>query len=95
MKMTVTGVSRTQGTSQKTQRPYDMAFCYVLSPVQIQASENRQSSGFGFEVAELHLAPDSISKFGRCAFPCELDLTTDNVMRFGKLETVVTGFNPA
>lgn len=95
MKMLVTGVQRVQGHSDKTGNDYDFAECFVLTPVEIKASEKRQTSGFGFEVAKLSMLPECVPNFSRCSFPCELDLTTDNVMKFGKLETVITGFKPA
>jgi len=91
MKATVIGVTRMNGKSKKTGRPYDMARILVLQPVDINTTEDYIKAGFGYQAAELDLRPDAISKFGQVKFPCELELITDNEMMFGRLITVVTG----
>lgn len=94
MKATVIGVTRMTGTSKKNGRPYDMARCFVLQPVQVGGTQETMRAGFGFSAAELDLRPDALVKFNQVKFPAELELITDNEMMFGRLVTVVTDFRP-
>lgn len=95
MKLHVIGVSRITGTSQKTQKPYDMAKLLCLQDVQISAKEHYQRAGFGFEVCEVDLDPSALSQFSQVKFPAVLECRTDNVMRFGRMQSLVVGLDKA
>ena len=96
MKMHCLGVKRVKGLTsvEKGGNPFDM--CYVVGRVAIEngGTERVKISGFGFETSDIDLDPDSIQKFSNVPFPCDLDLETDVVAKFGKFQTVVVGFKP-
>lgn len=93
MKLHVIGVSRMTGISQKTQKPYDMAKLLCLQEVQVTAKEHFQRAGFGFEVCEVDLDPTALSQFSQVKFPVVLECRTDNVMRYGKMQSLVVGLD--
>jgi len=82
MKAVVIGVTRMTGTSKKNGRPYDMARCLVLQPVQVGGTQETMRSGFGYQTAELDLRTDALPKFSQVKFPVELELITGNEMMF-------------
>jgi hypothetical protein len=48
---------------------------------------------FGLDTAELDLSADAVNKFEKLTFPIMLDLHTDSEVRFGRVQSVVTGFS--
>lgn len=93
MKVFVAGVRRQNGTAKKTGNAYDMASVLTLTPISAAATSTYNKQGFGFEVAELDLNVSALPSFAHIKFPCELDLVTDMVMRFGRMVPVVVGIN--
>lgn len=93
MKLQVMGVKRVKGTSSKTGNDFDICRLFALVPV-TPASGKTLIQGFGFELAEMELAPECLPSFGRLTFPVELELQTDTKPFMGKLESVVIGFTP-
>lgn len=95
MKLHVIGVSRMIGTAKSSGKPYDMAKLLCLQDVQVTAKENYQRTGFGFEVCEVDLDPPALSQFSQVKFPAIIECRTDNVMRFGKMQSLVVGLEKA
>mgnify|MGYP001767571657 CR=1 FL=1 len=95
MKAHIIGVSRMHGTSKKTGRPYDMARCYVLQPCDVVANDAYTKVGHGYQVAEMEMRPDALTKFSDLKFPATVELITDNEMQFGRIITVITGYKVA
>jgi hypothetical protein len=95
MKMHVIGVSRMSGIAKATQKPYDMAKLLCLQEVQLSAKETFQRAGYGYEICEVDLDPLCISQFAAVKFPAMLECKTDNVMRYGKLQSIVVGIDAA
>lgn len=91
MKATVIGVVRRVGVGKESKKAYDISTLHMLVPIAPVARENMQVSGYGFEVMECELHPDALQSFAGIKFPAVLDLETDMVPRFGKLQIVVAG----
>lgn len=91
MKLHVIGVSRMTGTAKASGKPYDMAKLLCLQDVQIADKENYQRDGYGFEVCEVDMDPAVLTQFSQVKFPAMLECRTDNVMRFGKMQSLVVG----
>ena len=92
MKAVVIGVTRMTGTSKKNGRPYDMARCLALQPVQVGGTQETMRAGFGYQAAEIDLRPEALAKFSQLKFPVELELITGSEMMFGRLITIVEDF---
>lgn len=101
MKAHVIGVSRINGTSNKSGKlkDYDMGKLLVLQPIEPKAKEDKEAgtcfavSGYGYETMEVDLDPVALIQFKDVRFPCVLDLEMDQRPMFGKLATVCTGIN--
>lgn len=94
MKLTVIGVKRIKGDKSKAGNPFDICMLFALVPIEMVSNEKMQVTGGGFELAEIPLDTDAIPAFQKLSFPVQLDLQTDTRPRFGKFESVVTGFTP-
>lgn len=101
MKAHVIGITRVEGVSNKSGqlKPYDMSRLLSLQPCEVAGKNDEQSgtryskSGYGYEVMEIDVAsPEVMQKFAQVRFPAMLDLEMDQIPRFGKLQTVCTGF---
>lgn len=93
MKVQAVGVYRMIGV--KDGRAYDFANLLVLNPVEPVKKDTFERICAGYEVAELKVALDSVSRFVGLKYPVALTLETEaNVSRGGKLELLVTGFEP-
>lgn len=91
MKVTAIGVVRMEG--RKEGRDYDFTNLSYLVDVEIVSRSNFNKTGYGYEVAQAEVAPGVMEKFKDLKWPCHLEIQTDSVSRFGKLQTVVTGFS--
>jgi hypothetical protein len=94
MKATIVGVRRMRGTSAKSGNQYDMCNVTLLVPVEAVTSAKMVIEGAGFSTMEMPLEPASIGQFQTLKFPAQVTLTTEARPRSGKVETVVTGFEP-
>ncbi|WP_148714036.1 hypothetical protein [Chitinolyticbacter meiyuanensis] len=92
MKALVLGVRRQKGIAKASKKPYDMCTLIIGSPIQPAATEAFTKEGFGFEPGEIDLAVETLPQFEKVKFPAWLDLVTDNVMRFGRLQPIVIGY---
>lgn len=94
MKLQVIGVKRVQGTAKATGQPFDMCTLYAIVPIERVSNGKLEVTGAGFELAEVSLEAEALAAFKTVKFPAVLELHTDSRPRFGKFETVVTGFTP-
>ncbi len=94
MKASCIGISRQHGISKKTGKPYDMARVMTLQPIEVIATQDFSRDGYGYQSVEIDVEPSALSKFAGVKFPCELDLATTDRIFMGRIQTVVTGFNP-
>lgn len=93
MRVTALGAYMMKGTSKKTGSAYDMAKLIIRVPVESVATANMQRAGYGYTVNELDLDPQSLSKFAMNFPPegIELDLVVGSEIRFGRLQSIITG----
>lgn len=92
----VIGVSRISGN--KNSRDYDMARVVILVPAESREGTTKDGNpyivrAYGWDTAELDLSADSVHKFEKLSYPCMLELITDSEVRFGRVQSVVTGFS--
>lgn len=90
MKLHVLGVKRLSGTS-KAGNQFDMATLVGLTPVDTGARGSIRVEGFGFDVAEIQVAPEAVQQFSGIKFPAMLELETEARPYMGKFETTVVG----
>lgn len=93
MKALVLGVRRQSGTSSKTGKPYDMCTVIVANPIQDVQTEKYTKHGYGYEPADIDLAPHAMPQFNGLKFPVVVELATDNVLRFGRMVPIVVGIS--
>lgn len=101
MKAHVIGVSRINGTSNKSGKlkDYDMGKLLCLQPIEAKAKEDKDAgtcfavSGYGFETMEVDLDTNALIQFKDIKFPAILDLAMDQRPMFGKLATVCVGLS--
>lgn len=91
MKAYCLGVTRMRGVGRTSKQAYDMGKLIVMNAVRPFSKEGLEISGYGYEPAEVALAPDALEKFAHVKFPALLDLETDMETRGGKLQPIVTG----
>jgi hypothetical protein len=97
MKVTCIGFSRIDG--EKNSRQYDMGRLIILVPAESREGTSKLGDKYrvragGFDTAELDLSVDAIPSFQKLTFPIDLELDTDSELRFGRMQSVVTGFIP-
>ena len=73
MKVLVVNVQHAKGVS-KSNAPYDICTISYGTQVQSVNRENRQVSGFGFQIQELGLEPSAMTQFSSLTFPTVVDL---------------------
>jgi hypothetical protein len=94
MKLTVCGVKRIQGNAKATGNPFDM--CHVNALVSVAPSRGKINvDGYGFEQAQMELAPEAIEQFSGMRFPCEVELKIEQRHMFGEFRSVVVGVEGA
>lgn len=99
MKAHVIGVSRINGTSNKSGKlkDYDMGKLVCLQPIESKGKEDKEAgtcfayAGYGYETMEVDLDVAAIPQFKDVRFPAVLDLVMDQRPMFGKLGTVCSG----
>lgn len=92
MRVRAIGCYGMRGTG-KTGNAYDMAKLVILAPVEIVNTPKMQKSGYGYQTNELDLEPSALSKLN-FNFPpegIELDLVVGAEVRYGKLQSIITG----
>ncbi|MDR3412614.1 MAG: hypothetical protein P4L87_17010 [Formivibrio sp.] len=89
MKALVLNAVHMEGTKKDTGKPYDFYQVSIASKFEPVALPNMNKTGFGVEVQQIPLSRDCFNKFGTFTLPCELDLVTDVVPRFGRMQTEV------
>ena len=72
MKVNFVGVVHAKGKSQKGE--YDFSSIRYAVPLETVMKENRQVHGYGCEVKELSLDPQSIGQFKDCILGEEIDI---------------------
>ena len=90
MKTTVLGVKRIEGTAKVSGNPFDMCRLFCMVPIE-QASGKTKVSGFGYELGEMELLPESLASFASVKFPAQLDLMVEQKFMFGEFKSFVTG----
>ena len=101
MKAIVIGVSRMNGTSNKSGKlkVYDIGKLSCLMPIESKAKEDKEAgtsfamAGFGYEVMEVDLDPAMLFEFEQVKFPATLNLAMDQRPMFGKLQTICVGIS--
>lgn len=96
MEATLIGVSRNSGT--KNTREYDMARVIILVPAESREGTTKlgdpyKVQSYGLDTAELDLSISAIPKFEKLTYPITLNLETDSEVRYGRVQSVVTGFS--
>lgn len=90
MKVLVSGVKQTEGNAKATGNPFCMTRVFALVPIEPAAGKIRVQ-GFGYEVAEMELAPEALPAFNGMRFPCQLELEVDQKFLFGEFRSIVVG----
>lgn len=93
MRVTALGAYRMKGTAKKSGAAYDMAKLVIRVPIENMATAAMQRMGYGFTVNELDMEAEALGKFN-FTFPpegLELDLEIGNIVRFGKLQSIIVG----
>jgi hypothetical protein len=100
MKVFAIGAPRNKGVSTKkvaSGKPYDITSLSILTPIEpgsgSGANGTWERSGYGYQVTDLPIAEGKIELFKDVQFPCELDVLTDTVQRFGRMQTEIVGVN--
>jgi len=90
MKALVINAKKTHGKKKSDGTPYEMYVVTIGLPFRNVSMGNYNIEGYGYDVAELPLDPNILSKFQSLKEPGFLELVTDSVIMFGEIrETVV------
>lgn len=93
MKALVLGVVHMKGTKKETGKAYDFYQVNIASPMEAVATPTMEKTGTGMEMQQLPLNPLAFPKFcNGIVYPIELDLVTDIVARFGRMQPEVIDF---
>lgn len=92
MRVHAVGVYKMSGLAKQTGNPFEFAQLVVLVPVEIAASAKFNKEGFGLEAQTVDIDSKLLNKFSGVPFPCDIELTTDQVVGRKGIETVITGF---
>lgn len=95
MRVDAIGVKRMSGNSKESGKPFDFAQLTILKPIEMVASEKFQLQGYGFEISDLEVDKESVTKFAKVKFPCALELQLDTVPGRSGFRTIITGFKEA
>lgn len=95
MKTQVLGVKRMNGIAKESGNPFDMASIFVVVPIETSSNSKITIQGYGYEVGEMALEPESLKQFENFKFPCTLELTLEPVLYRGKISQIVTGTTSA
>ena len=87
MKMHILGVEHTAGTSKKTGSDYDIGTLHTM--IELAPAFNAQSLNKGFAGDKLKADGVLLRKLANLPFPLLAEVTTKDVMQFGKRETIV------
>ena len=96
MKQQCIGITRIAGV--KNSNPYDMARLVVLVPAESRTGLSKETkdpytvTSFGHDTAELDMTLEAFVAFKDLKFPIFLEVETDSEIRFGRLQSVVTGY---
>lgn len=93
MKVTIVGLERISGISQKTGKPYNIGRLHTLLPVDPVRSENQcviGMQGAAYENVDVEL----IKRIENNSVPFEAELTVIDMIRFGKREGRITDIRP-
>ncbi|ALQ52062.1 hypothetical protein [Nitrosomonas ureae] len=91
MKIQVLGVKRMSGTAKESGNPFEMAALLAIVPIEQVSGSKFNVQGYGYEVGEMLLEPESIKQFEAFKYPCALELTMELVNYRGKISQIVTG----
>lgn len=94
MRGTLVGISRMTGLGKESKRPYDIVRALLLSAIVEFSKEGFTRSGAGFEVVEVEVAPEAYASLCGLKFPYTGDIAMDQVVKGGKLATVICGVRP-
>lgn len=94
MRVTALGAYSMKGTAKKSGSSYDMAKLVIRVPMENVANANMTRMGYGFTTNELDMEVQALPKFNFQYPPegVELDLIVGSELRFGRLQSVITGF---
>lgn len=93
MKVFLIGSTPLDGLSKKTGKPYDMSAFYSVA--RLDASDGETKGHMGCDHKTTASVVRSISHLDYSFFkPLEVDLELEEVMRYGKKETMVTAVHP-
>ncbi len=91
MRAIVIGVKRMSGIGKESGNSYDMARLICIAPIDAVNNASLRIEGFGFEPAEIELAPEAIGQFAGIKFPAELELKEEARARRGQFVMYIVG----
>lgn len=94
MRISVIGLERSEGVSQKsgTPKPYAIGRVHAAVKVEAMASDKRMAKGAMGTSYDVDV--EVIKRLEHLPMPFEAELTAEDVMRFGKRETKVLDVVP-
>lgn len=91
-KMTIVGVELSEGVSAKNSREYSIGQLHTLISLAPPGKEGNVAKG---QVGTSYECPSAVlRKLAHLPFPIVAEVTTEDVMRYGKRQTVATDVQP-
>lgn len=95
MRVKALNFRRMFGTSAKTGNPFDFSVFTIETPLEPFSNDKTTLQGFGLDTATID-CDDKVHQnpmLRALTFPCYLELEMDSALRFGRMQTVCTGFS--
>lgn len=91
-KMTIVGVELSEGVSAKSSREYSIGQLHTMIALAPPSKESNLAKG---QVGSSYECPAPLlRKIAHLPFPIAAEVSTEDVMRYGKRQTMVTDIHP-
>lgn len=88
----IVGIEISEGTSKKTGNAYSIGSVYTLTKLAPPMGADNVAKGYMGDKYQLDV--EILRRIQHLPFPIVAEVTTEDVMRFGKRETIVTEIRP-